>query len=104
MAACAMVSASDMLRVVCVDSLIGSGSDVNGLAGICILLMASESWLEIMRDIRPTSGNGNAPENCLASDKNSPAEGAQNNSATMSFSVLSFRQGKSADTAFSGLR
>ncbi|MEF9475082.1 hypothetical protein O2E79_25110, partial [Escherichia coli] len=87
----AMVAASDMLRVVCVDSIIGSGSDVAGLAGICILLMASESWLEIMRDIRPTSGNGNAPENCLASDKNSPAEGAQNNSATMSFSVFSFK-------------
>ncbi|EFA9198235.1 TPA: hypothetical protein K8250_004338 [Escherichia coli] len=90
-AACAMVAASDMLRVVCVDSIIGSGSDVTGLAGICILLMASENWLEIMRDIRPTSGNGNAPENCLASDKNSPADGAQNNSATTSFSVFSVR-------------
>ncbi|GAB0869588.1 TPA: hypothetical protein ACRZEE_004914 [Escherichia coli] len=42
-AACAMVAASDMLRVVCVDSVIGSGSAVTGLAGICILLMASES-------------------------------------------------------------
>ncbi|EOA6964647.1 hypothetical protein [Escherichia coli] len=104
MAACAMVAASDMLRVVCVDSVIGSGSDVTGLAGICILLIASESWLEIMRDIRPTSGNENAPENCLASDKNSPADGAQINSATTSFSVLSFRYGKSADTALSGLR
>nr|WP_275679972.1 hypothetical protein [Escherichia coli] len=99
-----MVAASDMLRVVCVDSVIGSGSDVTGLAGICILLIASESWLEIMRDIRPTSGNENAPENCLASDKNSPADGAQINSATTSFSVLSFRYGKSADTALSGLR
>ncbi|EFH3490818.1 hypothetical protein [Escherichia coli] len=104
MAACAMVAASDMLRVVCADSVIGSGSDVTGLAGICILLIASESWLEIMRDIRPTSGNENAPENCLASDKNSPADGAQINSATTSFSVLSFRYGKSADTALSGLR
>lgn len=99
-----MVAASDMLRVVCVDSIIGSGSDVTGLAGICILLMVSESWLEIIRDILPISGNGNAPENCLASDKNSATDGAQNNSATTSFCVFSVRYGKSADTALSGLR